>query len=141
MKTALVSVLAACLVAVAMSVGGRISPSRQDFASWRSCMVAKLPQDKVQTYENCRNQSRGTDMRKFRQGLECVLSSYNLVNRTDVNLSRMRELAQNVTQQEVRAAFEECPLDDKNKKVGRAVKCLIDHLETSCPVPDEAKRE
>uniref|UniRef100_L7MC48 Putative secreted peptide n=1 Tax=Rhipicephalus pulchellus TaxID=72859 RepID=L7MC48_RHIPC len=141
MKTAVVFVLAACLVAVAMSVGGRISPSREDFARWRDCMVAKLPQDKVETYENCRNHSRGTDMRRFRQGLECVLSSYNLVNRTDVDLSRMRQLAQNVTQEEVRAAFQECPEDDKNKKVGRAVKCLIDHLETSCPVPDDAKRE
>ncbi|KAL1479088.1 hypothetical protein MTO96_052151 [Rhipicephalus appendiculatus] len=141
MKTAVVLVLAACLVAVAMSAGGRISPSREDFAEWRACMVAKLPQDKVQEYENCRNRSRGTDMRRFRQGLECVLTSYNLVNRTDVNLNRMRELAQEVTQQEVKAAFQECPEDDNNRKVGKAVKCLIDHLETSCPVPAAAHRE
>uniref|UniRef100_A0A131Z3S5 Uncharacterized protein n=1 Tax=Rhipicephalus appendiculatus TaxID=34631 RepID=A0A131Z3S5_RHIAP len=141
MKTAVVLVLAACLVAVAMSAGGRISPSREDFAEWRACMVAKLPQDKVQEYENCRNRSRGTDMRRFRQGLECVLSSYNLVNRTDVDLSRMQQLAQNVTQEEVRAAFHDCSQDENNKKVGKAVKCFIDHLETSCPVPADANKE
>uniref|UniRef100_A0A224Y8J4 Uncharacterized protein n=1 Tax=Rhipicephalus zambeziensis TaxID=60191 RepID=A0A224Y8J4_9ACAR len=124
MKTAVVLVLVACFVAVAMSVGGRISPSRQDFARWRECMVAKLPQDKVQEYEGCRNRSRGTDMRRFRQGLECVLSSYNLVNRTDVDLSRMRELAQNVTQEEVRAAFQDCSQDDNNKKSWKGCEVL-----------------
>ncbi|XP_037519114.1 uncharacterized protein LOC119396095 [Rhipicephalus sanguineus] len=141
MKTAVVLVLAACLVAVAMSAGGRHSASREDFSRWRECMITKLPQDRIQTYETCRNQSRGTEMRRFRQGLECVLSSYNLVNRTDVDLSRMQQAAQNVTQQELRAAFQECPQDENNKKVGKAVKCLIDHLETSCPVPAGVNRE
>ncbi|KAL3215760.1 hypothetical protein MRX96_051281, partial [Rhipicephalus microplus] len=120
---------AAFLRAVRISPGGG--------TAW----LQKLPEDKVQTYENCRNHSRGTDMRKFRQGLECVLSSYNLVNRTDVDLSRMQHLAQNITQPEVRTAFHECAQDENNKKVGKAVKCFIDHLETSCPVPDAAKRE
>lgn len=141
MKTAVVLVLTACLVAVAMSAGGRASSSREQFSRWRECMVGKLPAEKVQTYEDCRNHSRGTEMRRFRQGLECVLSSYNLVNRNDVDLARMRELAQSVTQTELKAAFQECPQDDGNKKVSKAVKCVIDHLETSCPVPAGVNRE
>ncbi|XP_072144893.1 uncharacterized protein [Dermacentor andersoni] len=141
MKTAVVFVLAACLVAVAMSAGGRASSRREEFTRWRECMAQKLPTDKAQEYENCRNHSRGTEMRKFRQGLECVLKSYNLVQRNDVDLNRMRELAQNVTKPELRAAFQECPQDEHNSKVAKAVKCVIDHLETSCPVPAGEDRE
>ncbi|XP_037578762.1 uncharacterized protein LOC119461497 [Dermacentor silvarum] len=109
MKTAVVLVLTACLVAVAMSAGGRASTSREQFSRWRDCMVGKLPAEKVQTYEDCRNHSRGTEMRRFRQGLECVLSSYNLVNRNDVDLARMRELAQSVTQDRTEGGLPRVP--------------------------------
>lgn len=143
MKTAVVLVLAACLVAVAMCAGGRGRPhtNREAFAQWRDCMVSKLPADKTPVYEGCHNSSRGTEMRKFREGLQCVLGSYNLVDKNNVDLARMREVARNITQQELKTAFEECPNEDRNNKVARAVKCVIDRLETSCPVPTDVDRE
>uniref|UniRef100_A0A224YI88 Uncharacterized protein n=1 Tax=Rhipicephalus zambeziensis TaxID=60191 RepID=A0A224YI88_9ACAR len=143
MKTAVVLVLAACFVAAAMSVGGihRTHSTRESFNEWRQCMVGKLPANKTSVYEGCHNSSRGTDMRKFREGLVCVLDSYNLVERNNVNLTRMRELAQNIQEPELKTAFEDCPKEERNNKLARTVKCVIDSLETSCPLPSDAPRE
>ncbi|KAL1476588.1 hypothetical protein MTO96_036404, partial [Rhipicephalus appendiculatus] len=110
----------------------------QQFDNWRSCMVKKIPGDKAPVYEACHNRSRGTDMHRFRDGLQCVLSSYNIVKKNDVNLDLMAQLAKNITQQDLKGAFEECPKNDRNKNLQRAVKCVIDHLESTCPAPDGA---
>ncbi|KAL1445517.1 hypothetical protein MTO96_044979 [Rhipicephalus appendiculatus] len=138
MKTAVVLLLLACLVALATSAKDRTTSRRQQFDNWRSCMVKKIPGDKAPVYEACHNRSRGTDMHRFRDGLQCVLSSYNIVKKNDVNLDLMAQLAKNITQQDLKGAFEECPKNDRNKNLQRAVKCVIDHLESTCPAPDGA---
>nr|XP_037281055.1 uncharacterized protein LOC119174307 [Rhipicephalus microplus] len=138
MKTAVVLLLVTCFVALATSAKDRATNHRQQFDDWRSCMVQKIPVDKVPQYDACHGRSRGTDMHRFRDGLQCVLSSYNIVNKNDVNLDRMAQLARTITQQDLKSAFEECPKNDRNKHVQRAVKCVIDHLERTCPVPDGA---
>uniref|UniRef100_A0A6G5A0Q2 Putative conserved secreted protein n=1 Tax=Rhipicephalus microplus TaxID=6941 RepID=A0A6G5A0Q2_RHIMP len=109
MKTAVVLLLAACFVAMATSAKDRTTNHRQQFDDWRSCMVKKIPADKVPQYDACHGRSRGTDMHRFRDGLQCVLSSYNIVNKNDVNLDRMAQLARTITQQDLKSAFEECP--------------------------------
>ncbi|KAL3215761.1 hypothetical protein MRX96_051282 [Rhipicephalus microplus] len=117
MKTAVVLLLVACYVALATSAKDRTTNHRQQFDDWRSCMVRKIPADKVPQYEACHGRSRGTDMHRFRDGLQCVLSSYNIVNKNDVNLNLMAQLARNIPQQDLKSAFEECPKNDRNKHV------------------------
>uniref|UniRef100_A0A131XE89 Putative secreted peptide n=1 Tax=Hyalomma excavatum TaxID=257692 RepID=A0A131XE89_9ACAR len=138
MKTAVVLVLVACFVATATSAKGRAASRREQFDEWRNCMVQKIPNDKASVYQACHERSRGTDMHRFRDGLQCVLSSYNIVNRNDVNLERMAQLAREITQQDLKSAFEECPKNERNKQLQRTVKCVIDHLESTCPVPEGA---
>lgn len=138
MKTAVVLLLVACFVAVATSAKDRTTSRRQQFDNWRNCMVQKIPGDKAPVYEACHSRSRGTDMHRFRDGLQCVLSSYNIVNKNDVNLERMAQLAKDITQQDLKGAFQECPKNERNKSLQRTVKCVIDHLEKTCPVPDGA---
>uniref|UniRef100_A0A023FYI5 Putative secreted protein n=1 Tax=Amblyomma parvum TaxID=251391 RepID=A0A023FYI5_AMBPA len=138
MKTAVVFLLTACVLARA-SAGSRAESRRAQFDQWRQCMVDKLPTDKAPVFQGCHNTAAGTEMRKFRQGLECILDSYQLLDRNNVNLARMTEVAPTITKEELKKAFEDCPKDDGNKKVAKAVKCVIDHLETTCPVPSGAQ--
>ncbi|XP_077541457.1 uncharacterized protein LOC144153672 isoform X1 [Haemaphysalis longicornis] len=135
MKTALLLSLAVvCLLSVAVA-DRKASNSRQQFDQWRDCMVKNLPDDKVQEYQTCHDRAQGTNMRKFREGLTCVLGSYGLVNKNTVDLRAMAAAARNVKAPELKKAFEECPKDDRNAQIARNVKCVIDGLEKSCPVP------
>uniref|UniRef100_A0A6M2E7K2 Putative conserved secreted protein n=1 Tax=Amblyomma tuberculatum TaxID=48802 RepID=A0A6M2E7K2_9ACAR len=139
MKTCMVFFLTACLLAGANAASSRVEARRAQFDQWRQCMVNKLPTDKAPVFQGCHHNASGTEMRKFRQGLECVLGSYELVNRNNVDLARMTQVAPTITKEELKKAFEDCPKDEDNKKVAKAVKCVIDHLETNCPVPDGAQ--
>ncbi|XP_077541458.1 uncharacterized protein LOC144153672 isoform X2 [Haemaphysalis longicornis] len=138
MKAALLLCLAVvCLLSGAVSER-KVSNRRQRFEEWRECMVATLPEEKATEYQNCHERARGTSMRKFREGLRCVLGSYGIVNRNSVNLTAMAAAASSINKTELKKAFQDCPEDDHNAQIAKAVKCVIDSLEVSCPVVEGA---
>uniref|UniRef100_A0A023GC78 Putative secreted protein n=1 Tax=Amblyomma triste TaxID=251400 RepID=A0A023GC78_AMBTT len=138
MKTAVVFVLTACLL-VGVHAGTRTDSRRTEYDQWRQCMVDKLPTDKAPVFDECQTRASGTEMRKFREGLQCVLGSYQLVNGNNVNLAQMTQVAPTIQKQDLKKAFEECPKDDGNTRIAKAVKCVIDHLKNTCPVPSGAQ--
>ncbi|XP_022653281.1 uncharacterized protein LOC111263746 [Varroa jacobsoni] len=133
MKTLVVALLAstACLTAADTATGDH-QPDSNQFGRWRTCLKSKIPENKQPGMEACINKPGGTDMSKFRRGLGCVLESYGIVNNHRVDLTKMRSSASLVTSPELKKAFMECPKDDKNSSLDRSIKCVIDHLETSC---------
>lgn len=73
-------------------------------------------------------------MAKFRRGLTCVLDSYGIVKEHTVDLKKQTSTASTIRSAELKKAFQDCPKDEKNASLDRNIKCVIDHLETSCPV-------
>ncbi|OQR79252.1 hypothetical protein BIW11_05867 [Tropilaelaps mercedesae] len=135
MKTLVIALIAgtACLAAADIATGDH-QPDTNQFGQWRTCLKSKIPQDKQATMDNCVKKPGGTDMAKFRRGISCVLESYGVVNGHRVDLRKMGSTASSVRSPELKKAFQECPKDDKNASLDRSIKCVIDHLETSCPL-------
>uniref|UniRef100_A0A0K8R5E6 Putative secreted protein n=1 Tax=Ixodes ricinus TaxID=34613 RepID=A0A0K8R5E6_IXORI len=131
MKILLITIVVCVFAATDAS---RRSTRRQQFDDWRACMVGQLPTEKKPIYEACHNRSRGTDMHKFREGLKCVLTDYSLLNGTKIDLAAMTTRASSVSGK-LGQAFTDCPKDDHNRNAAKGVKCIIDRLETDCPVP------
>ncbi|XP_064489159.1 uncharacterized protein LOC135401001 [Ornithodoros turicata] len=136
-----------CLVVFALvffvSVAARktATNTRLVYNDWRSCMVDKLPEETRGAYNTCHDRARGTQHHNFREGLQCVLGHYNLVQGTRVNLQAMRQAAASVQKPDLKAAFNTCPQAENNVQVARAVQCVITHLERTCPVPAAAGRQ
>lgn len=98
----------------------------------KACVLGSLPPEKLSIFYECYNDTRSMERKKYKEGLKCVLRSYDgLVKGARVDLEVMRNAAENATEK-IKMAFNICSRDRRTTLLNRAIKCLNIQLETDC---------